>query len=407
MRAEGQGGLTSAPASRTVVVAGAGIGGLTAAIALAEQGFHVVVLEKAAQLDQAGAGIQLSPNASSILIRLGLEKHLAERVVVPDDIKIVSARNGRQIVRIPLGDAAQMRYGAPYWIIHRADLQAALLERARENPDIDLRLGAPFEDTAVHARGVTVVHRDAMGRTSRQAMALVGADGVWSNVRYQHFGGVQAIFSGHVAWRGTIDARQLPREFGERRVTLWLGSGAHLVVYPVRSGALINVVAIVAGQWNRPGWNEAGDAGEIAAQFNTQSWSSSARMIVGAADSWRKWALFTVDGVASANGPVALLGDAGHAMLPFAAQGAAMAIEDAAVLAACLGRSPSNAAEAFRQYAAQRQARVAQVRRTTWQSGAIYHLPGPVALARNLTMKVLGGRRLLSQRDWIYDWRAA
>jgi salicylate hydroxylase len=407
MRAEGQGSLTSAPASRTIIVAGAGIAGLTAAIALAEQRFHVVVLEKAAQLDEAGAGLQLSPNASGVLIRLGLEKHLFERVVTPDDISIVAAASGRPIVRIPLGTSARMRYGAPYWIIHRADLQAALLAKAREHPDIELRLGAPFEDVAVHAKGVTVVNREGLERSGRQALALVGADGVWSNVRHQQFGGVQAIFSGHVAWRGTLDARQLPREFGQNRVTLWLGTGAHLVVYPVRGGALINVVAIVAGQWNRPGWDEAGDTGEIAAHFNTSRWSSAARMIVGAADNWRKWALFTVDGVPPAIGPVALVGDAGHAMLPFAAQGAAMAIEDAAVIADCLSRQRGNAVEAFRQYAALRQARVAQVRRTTWQSGAIYHLPAPVALARNLTMKMLGGRRLLSQRDWLYDWRSA
>jgi salicylate hydroxylase len=127
MRVEGQGSLTSAPASRTIVVAGAGIAGLTAAIALAEQRFHVVVLEKAAQLDEAGAGIQLSPNASGVLLRLGLEQHLAERVIAPDDITIVAARSGRTIVRIPLGSSARMRYGAPYWIAHRADLQAALL----------------------------------------------------------------------------------------------------------------------------------------------------------------------------------------------------------------------------------------------------------------------------------------
>lgn len=407
MRAEGQGRLNSAPASRTIVVAGAGIGGLTTAIALAGRGFHVIVLEKAPQLEEAGAGLQLSPNASGVLIRLGLEKHLVERVVTPDDISIVAARSGRPIVRIPLGASAQMRYGAPYWIIHRADLQAALLARARDIPDIDLRLGTPFEDVAVHAKGVTVVNRDGLERQSRQALALVGADGVWSNVRHQHFGGVQASFSGYVAWRGTVDARQLPREFGQNRVTLWLGTGAHLVVYPVRGGALINVVAIVTGQWNRPGWNEAGDASEIAAAFNTRRWSAAARMIIGAADNWRKWALFGVDGVPPADGPVALVGDAGHAMLPFAAQGAAMAIEDAAVLADCLSRRPGNASEAFRQYAALRQARVAHVKRTTWQSGAIYHLPGPIALARNLTMKILGGRRLLSQRDWLYDWRPA
>ena len=406
MRVEGQGSLTSAPASRTIVVAGAGIAGLTAAIALAEQRFHVVVLEKAAQLDDAGAGIQLSPNASGVLIGLGLEKHLAERVVAPDDITIVAARSGRSIVRIPLGSSARMRYGAPYWIAHRADLQAALLERARENPDIDLHLAAPFEDVAVHAKGVTVVNREGLERESRQAVALVGADGVWSNVRHQHFGGVPALFSGHVAWRATVEARQLPREFSQNRVMLWLGTGAHLVLYPLRSGALVNIVAIVAGQWNRPGWNEAGDTSEIFAHFNSASWSRAARMIVGAADNWRKWALFTVDGTAVADGPVALIGDAGHAMLPFAAQGAAMAIEDAAVLADCLGRQPTNPVEAFRQYAALRQSRVAQVRRTTWQSGAIYHLPGVIALARNLTMKVLGGGRLLSQRDWLYDWRS-
>lgn len=407
MRAEGQGRLTSAPASRTVVVAGAGIGGLTAAIALAEQRFHVVVLEKVPQLEEAGAGIQLSPNASSILIRLGLEKYLSERVVAPDDIQIVSARSGRPIVHIPLGAQARERYGAPYWIVHRADLQAALLARAGECPDIELRLGAPFEDSAVHAEGVTVVNREALERTARQALALIGADGVWSNVRHQHFGGVQATFSGHVAWRGTVNARQLPRGFGQNRVTLWLGPGAHLVAYPVRGGSLINIVAITAGEWNRPGWNEAGEPREIAAQFDTRSWSASARTIIGAADNWRKWALFTVDGVAAARGPVALIGDAAHAMLPFAAQGAAMAIEDAAVLAECLARQPANATEAFRLYATQRQARVAQVRRTTRQSGAIYHLPAPIAFARNMTMKLLGGERLLSQRDWLYDWRAA
>lgn len=407
MRAEGQGCLISAPASRTVVVAGAGIGGLTTAIALAARRFRVVVLEKAPQLDEAGAGIQLSPNASGVLIRLGLEKHLIDRVVTPDNIRVVAARSGRQIVRIPLGGSARTRYGAPYWIAHRADLQAALVAHAQENPDIDLRLGTQFEDAAVHAEGVTVVTRVAIERESRQALALVGADGVWSNVRYQHFGAMQASFSGHVAWRATVDARRLPPDLIENRVTLWLGSGAHLVTYPVRGGALINAVAIVAGQWNQPGWNEAGDASEIAAAFDARHWSDSARTIIGAADNWRKWALFTVDGVAPANGPVALVGDAGHAMLPFAAQGAAMAIEDAEVLAQCLSRQPADPTDAFRQYAALRQARVAQVKRTTRQSGTIFHLPGPIALARNLSMKILGGRQLLSQRDWLYDWRPA
>jgi salicylate hydroxylase len=276
----------------------------------------------------------------------------------------------------------------------------------REHPDIDVRLDAPFEDIAVHTRGMTVVHRTGLDRNNLQALALVGADGVWSNVRHQHFGGVQARFTGHVAWRSTIDAKQLPREFSQNRVMLWLGAGAHLVAYPLRGGTLINVVAIVAGRWSRPGWNEAGDTAEIAAQFDTRHWSPATRMIVGAADGWRKWALFAVDGVALANGPVALVGDAAHAMLPFAAQGAAMAIEDAAVLAQCLGRQPANPSAAFRQYAALRQARIDRVRRATWQAGMIYHLPQPFAYARNLSMKLLGGAGILAQRDWMYDWRS-
>lgn len=407
MRAEGQGRLISAPASRTVVVAGAGIGGLTTAIALAEQRFQVIVLEKAPQLDEAGAGLQLSPNASGILIRLGLRDHLVDRVVAPDDITIIAARSGQPIVRIPLGGPAQARYGAPYWIAHRADLQAALLARAREHPDIDVRLGAPFEDVAVDAAGVTVVNRAGHELESRQALALVGADGVWSSVREQQFGAVRARFSGHMAWRSAIDAGHLPRDLSRNRVTLWFGAGAHLVVYPLRGGALINVVAIIAGEWNRPGWNEAGDASEIAAAFDARRWSAAARLIIGAADSWRKWPLFTVDGAAPASGRVALVGDAGHAMLPFAAQGAAMAIEDAAVLAQCLSRQPASPIDAFRQYATVRRHRIARVKRTTWQSGAIYHLRGPAAVARDLSMKVLGGRRLLAQRDWLYDWRPA
>lgn len=404
MRAEGQGSLTSAPASRAIVIAGAGIGGLTAAIALAAEGFHVIVIEKAAELEEAGAGIQLSPNASSILIRLGLEKHLTDRIVAPDHISIVAARSGREIVRIPLGGSAEIRYGAPYWIVHRADLQAALLARVREHSNIELHLDAPFEGVAVDDR-VTVVHREGAERANRQALALIGADGVWSNVRNQHFGGVQPRFAGHVAWRSTVEAGRLPHAFRQNRVTLWFGSGAHLVAYPLRGGTLINLVAIVSGQWNRPGWSEPGDASEIAAQFSARRWSDAARMIISAADTWAKWALYTIDRVIAADGPVALLGDASHAMLPFAAQGAAMAIEDAAVLADCLARQRDNPSEAFRQYAAQRRTRLTQVQRTTRQSGAIYHLPGPMALARNLSMKVLGGRRLLSQRDWLYDWR--
>ena len=392
--------------SRTIVVAGAGIGGLTAALTLAARGYRVVVLERTAKLEEAGAGLQLSPNASRILIDLGLEPLLAPHVIAPESISIMTARTAREIGRIPLGEAATLRYGAPYWIVRRADLQSALLARVTSHPDIDLRLGAQFEDVAVYPKGVTVVQRRNTTRQQEQALALIGADGVWSSVRHQIFRETQPQFTGSIAWRGTVDATQLPRGFMTQRVQLWMGANAHLVAYPMSGGQRINMVAVVSGKWNRPGWSEPGDVVEIADHFADPHWPIAARMMIGAVDSWRKWALFAMrDGGVWNKGPVALLGDASHAMLPFAAQGAGMAIEDAAVIAKCLEASPANPTEAFAQYARQRAPRVSRVQRTARNNGQTYHLRGPAGFARDQVIRMLGGSRLLSRQDWIYDWR--
>jgi salicylate hydroxylase len=199
-------------ALRTIFVAGAGIGGLTAALALANSGFRVVVLEKAERLEEVGAGLQLSPNASSVLVGLGLKDRLAVRAVPLEAISIMSARAGGEIIRLPLGEAASLRAGAPYWVIHRADLQAALQAHVNDHPDIELRLGWQFEDAAVHAKGLTVVQRRGNARQQDLALALIGADGIWSTVRHHLFPQVQPQFSGLIAWRGTIEATQLPRE---------------------------------------------------------------------------------------------------------------------------------------------------------------------------------------------------
>lgn len=392
--------------SRTIVVAGAGIGGLTAALALAARGFRVIILERAPRLEEAGAGLQLSPNASRVLIDLGLEPLLAPHVIAPESISIMTARTGKEIGRIPLGEAAAFRYGAPYWIIRRADLQTALVTRVSEHPDIDLRLGAQFEDVAVYPKGVTVVQRAGTGRLQEQALALIGADGVWSSVRHQIFPEAQPQFTGSIAWRGTVDAAQLPRGYNSQRVQLWMGTNAHLVAYPMSGGRRINVVAIVADKWNRPGWSEPGDVVEIGNHFSAPQWPISARMMIGAVDGWRKWALFAMrDGGAWNKGPVALLGDASHAMLPFAAQGAGMAIEDAAVIAKCLENSSANVSAAFTQYAGQRAPRVTRTQRTARKNGQTYHLGGPAGFARDQVIRLLGGSRLLSRQDWIYDWR--
>jgi salicylate hydroxylase len=402
-------------ASRTIVIAGAGIGGLTAALALAGQGFRVVILEKAERLEEAGAGLQLSPNASRVLIDLGLKPRLEARAVTPEAISIMSARSGGEITRLPLGEVATFRAGAPYWVVHRADLQAALQAHVNDNPDIELRLGCQFEDVVAHAKGLTVVQRSGMTRQQEVALALIGADGIWSTVRQHLFPEIQPRFSGLIAWRGTLEATQLPREYTSRRVQLWMGPDAHLVAYPISGARQINVVAVVPGTWNRPGWSAPGEPNEIKTAFTASRWPGSARMTIGAVDDWKKWALFTVpDGSGWTDGAIALLGDAAHAMLPFAAQGAGMAIEDAAVLAKCLGEylaeshnedGPSIPA-VLQRYARLRRSRVAQVQRAARQAGRIYHLSGPAALARDLAIKAIGAKRMLARQDWIYDWRA-
>ena len=397
-------------ASRTVFVAGAGIGGLTAALALANKGFRVVVLEKAEKLEEAGAGLQLSPNASRILLDLGLEPRLARRAVVPESINVMSARAGGEIARLPLGQAATFRAGAPYWVIHRADLQAALQAHVEDNPDIELRLGCQFDDVTAHARGLTVVQRSGLSRRQDVASALIGADGIWSSVRHHLFPQVQPRFSGLLAWRGTLAATALPREYTSPRVQLWMGPNAHLVAYPIAGGRQINVVAIVAGTWNRPGWSEVGETNEIKQTFASARWPATARMLVGAVDEWRRWALFTVPGGGGwTEGAIALLGDAAHAMLPFAAQGAGMAIEDAATLAKCLSEGktdqPDGVAAALTRYARLRRGRIAKVQRAARRQGRIYHMSGLAAVARDFVIRALGPKRVLARQDWIFDWR--
>ena len=398
-------------ASRTIIVAGAGIGGLTASLALARQGFRVIVLEKAERLEEAGAGLQLSPNASRVLIGLGLEGRLAARAVTPDAISLMSARSGREISRIPLGDFSILGTDASYWVMHRADLQEALLTEVRNRPDIELRLGCQFEDVGTHAKGLTVVQRSGLARQEELAVALIGADGIWSTVRRHLFPRRQPLFSGLIAWRGTLDVTQLPREFTARRVQLWMGPNAHMVAYPISGARQINVVAVVPGTWNRPGWSEPGEPNEIKGAFAHAGWHAAPRMLIGAVDGWRKWALFTLpEGGDWTEGAVALLGDAVHAMLPFAAQGAGMAIEDAAVLAKVLGETQTerapNVPAALKRYERLRRTRVARVQRSARQSGRIYHLANPFAFARDLVIKTIGPKRMLARQNWIYDWRA-
>jgi salicylate hydroxylase len=392
--------------SRNIIVAGAGIGGLTASLALAQRGFRVVLLEQADRLEEAGAGIQLSPNATRILAGLGLEERLRRDAVAPPAIEIRTG-GGSALARLPLEYGAA-RYGAPYLVTHRADLQAALAEAVHGNPDIALKLGTRVDDFVTHGNGITVACRHGAATADEAGIALICADGLWSRLRLRLGIREKPVFAGRVAWRALIPAADVPAGVRGDSVGLWLGRGAHLVHYPVKRGEMVNIVAIVNDRWDHPGpgWNEPGEPREILFRFSQGHWSKLARTIVAAPRSWQKWALHDLPPLRRWGvGPITLLGDAAHPMLPFLAQGAAMAIEDAAVLASSLARSPDDIAAALRRYERSRRGRTRRAQRAARGNSRTYHLAATEAVVRNLALRTLGGKMLLRRYDWLYDWR--
>ena len=379
---------------------------MTAALALARSGFRVVVLEQAERLEETGAGIQLSPNAARTLIGLGLEEQLRAQAAAPAALHVFDAQSGSEIVRMPLGNAATQRYGAPYWVIHRGDLQAALAGVVGQNSSVTLKLGTRVEDFAIQTNGVTVSGRNATDVLSETGTAFIAADGLWSATRKRLGHDVAPRFARRTAWRALLPAKDVSPAFTEPLVRLWLGPAAHLVHYPVKAGSLINIVLIVDDTWNAPGWSEPASRADLLRRISKSDWAEQALSLINTPENWLKWALYDLKPLSRwSEGPVALLGDAAHPMLPYLAQGAAMAIEDAAVVAHCLARTPHDPATALRSYWAARSARAQKVQRLAARNGARYHLSGVRAKVRNLAMHALGGARLLHHYDWLYDWR--
>ncbi len=390
------------------LIAGAGIGGLSAALCLARAGWRVSIFESATTLEEVGAGLQLSPNASAILQKLNVIERLKGFSLAPESIRVRRARDGATLSLMPLADA-ERRWGAPYLLVHRADLQRALLQTVAEEDAIRIHAGVAVAGFASGSDGVVAALRQGLLRLEASGDCLIGADGARSLVRAKLLGGGadSASFIKRTAWRALIDADRVAPEALRPESCLWLGREAHLVNYPLRGGAVVNVVAVLDENEAAPrpeeDWSRPGDPAVLAARFS--SWHKAARSLLAAAQHWRKWPLIDRDPLPGwTAGRVALLGDAAHPMPPFLAQGAAHAIEDAAALAEAL-QATRDVPAGLDAYAAARRERADRVQRESRAQGRIYHLSGPAAFVRDAALRALGGERLLARYDWLYRVR--
>ena len=381
-----------------VVIVGAGIGGLTLALALHGRGLRPLILERSPVLQAVGAGVQLGPNATRILQALGLEDALRPVACAPASAEVRDGRSGAVRLRLPLGQAAVERWGAPYLQVHRGDLQGVLLEAVRSRNAADIRLGAEVgrvDRAGVRLRG----EAQALG-----ADLVVGCDGLRSAIRCGVAGPSGAQPSGDVAWRALIPAERLAQP--PTGAVVWTWPRKHLVAYPVRDGAFVNLVAVTQGRLSGEGWTEPGEAQALQAAFAGAE--PQAYALLQAVESVARWSLADLAPLRSwVAGNVALLGDAAHPMLPYLAQGAAMAIEDAEALARRL-REPGALPGRLAAYDAERRPRATRVQAASRRNGAIFHLPAPLSALAFRAAGAIDATRAgpMARLDWLYGYRS-
>jgi salicylate hydroxylase len=383
-----------------IAIAGGGIGGLAAALALARTAQQVELFEKAAAFTEFGAGIQLGPNVTRILQGWGVLDALSQVATAPDRLQVRSATTGSVLGELRLGNTMAARYGAPYLTLHRADLHGVLLQAVRQTAAV-LRTDCAVERFQQTPQMVSVQTPAGI----QDFGVLVGADGLWSSTRQHLLNDGSPRRTGHLAYRALIKQADLPERLRSQNVTAWLGPKMHAVQYPVRGGEWLNVVVFVNGDVpsDFQNWNHSANAADLKSHLT--NCCQALQDVVQAAPDWRLWVMHDRPPMQGAHqmahGRVALLGDAAHPMRPYLAQGAGMAIEDAAELGLALnGTTPQTVLDALQRFAANRWQRNARVQARALRNGQIFHATGLTRWGRDAAMKLMGERLL--DLPWLY-----
>jgi 2-polyprenyl-6-methoxyphenol hydroxylase-like FAD-dependent oxidoreductase len=392
--------MDNARSSLPVLVAGGGIGGVAAALALARQGYAVKVLEQAPELGEIGAGIQLGPNAFAAFDALGIGELARGRAVYTDEMVMHDAIDEYQVGCIPTGEAFLKRFGNPYAVIHRADIHTSLLEGAKAYGNIETLTGTRIVRVEQGGDTVTVFDQHGVAHTGQ---ALIGADGVKSVVREQYVGDPARV-SGHVVYRAVVEKKDFPADLQWNAASIWVGPNYHLVHYPLRGGEQYNVVVTFHSREQEEWGVREGSREEVLSYY--EGCCAKARQLIELPQSWKRWATADREPIGQWTfGRATLLGDAAHPTLQYIAQGACMALEDAVTLGEALKRCDHDWPQALQLYERSRIARTARVVLSAREMGRIFHAKGVERLVRNDLWRGRSPERFYDAMEWLYGWK--